>query len=308
MVNLMKALPKGVPKYPWLDLSWAQNSPHREKIAEESRRIIDTTARMKESSAALLPASLLGRQQPVTAVSRMDVFRMKEVVYAAVPRTERNTNLYDHLELAAEFNRQITLALQYNKENPPIGVQEASGFLHDAGKLAGVFRYHLHDFVGEHMLEEMNVRNEVRTAMQPSRFNVGPLALFDYKKDTEKNRQTKIEEYADAVYRQLTLPQKVGVIADVSGKRSKEHAGLVWEWDEMSATHLSSRKSADDYARHIGEHAIWPAETYAFEHMPDWALGWMDIYNRAKAELKARGADVDEIRKKVQDTVHLPAA
>jgi hypothetical protein len=313
MVTFLPALPADHPKRPeWMDLSWVSaDHPHRQKLFDESAKIAATTEALVRGTLPIAGTNPLLRSRCVPAgrILRSEVVSLKDAIYAGVPRTDKNAGLYDHLELTAGFAGAIATVLALKEActpHPPIS--EAGGFTHDIGKLAGVSRYHLHDLVGERMLLDMGVRGEVRNAHQPAQFNVGPLRLSTYNRMTDGSRARKIGRYARAVSDALTLQQKIGIVADVSGKRSKVDKGQVWTWEEMSAFHLGTRKSPEAYAAHIGENAIWPAEFYAMEHIPDWALGWMDIYNRSKAELEARGADVDEIRKKVQDTVPLPTS
>lgn len=291
----------GIPHREWStnNLSWAAGSPHKEKILAEAGHIQAVIQRLTRASHALDKTGITSLKLEAEDVNEKDIQLLRQALQDGVPLTEANKGLYGHLDLAAEYGFQIAEASD-GRLHPH--VLEAAGLLNDVGKLTGIFRYHLNDLIGQEILEGMTIRPEIQDALMPAAFHIGPLDIDTYKTLQPGEREIIVHAHADAVEAALSEEQQAFILADIMGKRSKAEPDTLMTWDEMETYHMASRKSAEDYEALIGEKAIWPSEIYAYRHIAGWAEGWLGIYRNLKDKWKTRGVDMDEIRKRVQDS------
>ena len=296
-----KALPAGIPLREWEHLAWANGHTKKEQIHAEAAKIADTVAWVKEAVLTVGDSPFFPNG-PKKRASAGDIIALQDALQMAVPETDENKGLYAHLRLTGRFAHEITRrvnvrhALDYDAY-----AQNAAGNLHDAGKLTGVFRYHLNDLVTEHMLRVTGASYEVRECFPQTRFNIGPVTTSDAKKMGESELSRRIAEYAVHIRKTLAPRQEILILADVCGKVKDPASGEIQTFEEMEEKHMSTRRSAAEYEAYIGQTALWPSEKYAYKHLPGLAEGWLGMYRQLREKWKSQGADVDEIRKQLQD-------
>lgn len=295
------ALGPGISSQEWEDVSWANALPADQQAqveAEQGKIALVMTDLSDCFRQRLLPSTLTRPEAPLVSGASQFVL-LREALHDAVPVTEHNERLYRHLELTAQFARRIAEALRANDHdvtNP--GIHAIAGMLNDVGKLTGVFRYHLNDLVGQHILESMRLRPGVTALFQPAELNIGPLDIDAIAGRDAAELRAEVAEHAQQILQRLTPDQQVHILADVCGKPAKE-LGTVQTFAEMEEHHMATRKSAADYEQYISEKALWPSEKYAYKHIPYFAEGWLWIYRQLRERMKTQGADVAVIREQI---------
>jgi hypothetical protein len=302
MMRFPKALGEGTPPVEWDRRSWMEeNHPQKKKIDEEARKIQSTVAAIAGQADQLRNSPFIRGGSPLHKAGVADVASLQSILKTAVPVTDANRGLYVHMELAGKFGRHIAFDANWisNMDLDPNAL-DAAGNLHDVGKLTGIFRYHFHDLVGAHLLRKMRIRTEIDECLQPARFNIGPNTLHGSKRPSPSEASRRMRGYIAHIQKSLSSHQQALILADICGKAHAPEFTTIHTWEDMEAKHMKTRQSPEEYEVYIQEKALWPSEIHAYNHMPGFAEGWLKIYRYLRDRWRNQGADVDEIRKKLQ--------
>ena len=304
-LRTLNPLPSDDPAVDWSEpATWVYRSADAGKAIEEAKSIRGAVAASYGLRTALHGSPILHSGFSLESIDPMHLASLKTGIEEEFPRSV-NPGLHEHLDLAGVTARTIVEQLRGRVPGvlPPVAAETAS-YLNDIGKLSGVFRYFLNDVLGDAMLSRIGVRSDITAAFQPLQSYIGPFTNAEYRKKNETNAAQGIRQYADRVLSVLTPPQKIWILSDVLGRRSKEVAGALTTFDEMLAYHSKTRSSPDAYEDLIKEKALWPAEIYAYNHMAGWSEGWAHIYRTIRDDIESIGIDLGDIRSRVAD--HYP--
>lgn len=302
-INIGKPLPSADEAADdWYEpISWAHGSHSPTKALAETALVRGGIARMYGVRTALHTSPIIDGRQPVSAIDTNAINGLKSALEAAIPR-QTNVGLYQHLDIAGITARKIAEALSHKVEHAPHPcVLEAAGYLHDVGKLTGIFRYFLTDLIGDAMMSRMGVRPEIQSTLQPLESYIGPLTLETYRQTSTSIAKTVVHLHSDRILGALSLPQRILAIADAVGKRSRTKSGGLMTFDEMLGYHRETRRTPEDHQRHINEQALWPAEIFAYDHMAGFSEGWERIYSAIRSQLRSLGIELEDIRNRVED-------
>lgn len=200
-----------------------QETPLRQPDREQTRKrmgdIIIAGAEILEGSNLVKEGAPIGPQE---------VLQTRKFIQAVAPIDVATYRLYEHLQLASKFARQIGEDLiernpqKYNKLN--LDELEVLALLHDFGRFT-THRFYRNDIVGGLEFKAIGMRKDL-TGKLPS--------IKDYVKKDPAD-----EQLIDATFSNLSLEQRIIEAADVHGKRKDD--GQILPFDEIMSYHRASR-------------------------------------------------------------------
>lgn len=244
----------------------------RRALAEEGRHDYALLEKMVRHQFLLAPTALC---VACGAIGTEDVHAIHRFLTAVCPRTDANQRLYEHLYLTASFAGRIATRLHFNPHE-----FEVLGLLHDVGRFF-THRYYRNDLLADLALRRLEVRRDLLAMLPPSSL----LCALP----------------ADFSFGSLTDPQKIVILADVSGKRTD--SGRIWTFDDMLAHH---RRSRSDYQAYTGMAALWPSERRGLRAInPALVERWAEMFVALRDWLRSTGVDLASVRDEIErDEAH----
>lgn len=228
-----------------------------------------------------------------------DVRILFDFFRSTFPPDEDNASLYQHLVDTAFY--AVLIARGNGSQRPSCDLAVAA-ILRNSGSLTGEFEYFTKSLLSHVLMERLQIRDRVRSALMPLHMYLPPAANDERSFDTEYplsiHNETLINDNAGIIRSALDWDQWTLEIAGLLAKRNDR--GELMEPLDIHQLHLKSRADKDACAASIGQKKLVGAGATAAMNLVErsaLSLSFSQAYILRMEDLRSQGVHLSVLQK-----------
>lgn len=250
----------------------------------------------------------LAEKEPTENLTADDVDVLWNTLKEAIPLSQKNEGIYQHLCDAAAFAARLTELSPNAELTPPEAAFMA--IIRNSGMLMGQKEYFRKSMVSMALAKRIGVRADLQSTLLP-------LPLYVTPKDTDDQPRRPLTDAPDdpivvdnarIIMESMTEQQQVMEMAGFLAKRNPQTGKLLTR-DEVMEGHLRTRAGEEGYRTIVGGKKILWASAYralkdieASRLAQSYAIVYIDLLN----QFEHTGFDHDAVREEIDSAWEFP--